>query len=191
MRWAVFSARSALVLVLAALAAAGIGGGVAAQMENHDAFCASCHTEPESTYVTRSRAAQPVDLASFHARRGVRCIDCHSGPGVSGRVKAMMLGAHDALRFLSGRYPQPAPLTRPIRDDHCVKCHADVLHQRTFDRHFHVFLPQWQALDARAGHCVDCHQGHNTQGEARLSFLNREVTLQVCRACHAFAGEGE
>ena len=40
-------------------------GVVAMQFENHDDFCASCHSEPESTYVQREAAA-PTDLASFH-----------------------------------------------------------------------------------------------------------------------------
>ncbi len=166
-----------------------LGGVTAAHVENKDAFCASCHTEPESTYYRRERASAPVDLASVHAAKGVKCIDCHSGVGVRGRLLAMWLGARDALKYASGHYPQPAPLTRPIPDNHCIKCHTDVLRIRSFDNHFHLFLPQWQAVDPRAATCVDCHQGHHTDGDPNLQFLNKATTVAVCQACHRAAGE--
>ena len=59
------------VYVIAALAVFGIiftaaGFTFAATQEQHDSFCASCHTQPKSTYFERSIAAAPTDLASFH-----------------------------------------------------------------------------------------------------------------------------
>jgi len=42
---------------------------------------------------------QPVDLASAHKADNTRCIDCHSGKGVTGRIRAELLGAHNALAF--------------------------------------------------------------------------------------------
>ncbi|HLO13366.1 MAG TPA: hypothetical protein VK206_00960, partial [Anaerolineales bacterium] len=37
----------------------------AMQFENHNGFCASCHTEGEQTFYNRSIAGAPVDLASI------------------------------------------------------------------------------------------------------------------------------
>ena len=59
-----------------------------AQLENHDDFCASCHTDPESEFVNRAHGGTAVDLASFHTGEGVHCIDCHSGEGVNSRSHA-------------------------------------------------------------------------------------------------------
>jgi predicted CXXCH cytochrome family protein len=164
----------------------GIGSGFTAmQFENHDDFCASCHSEPESTYVQREAAA-PADLASFHKTKDVRCIDCHSGPGLMpGRINSLMLGAKDLLAWTMGRATQPAVHTRPIEDANCLKCHANVTTQQDFNNHFHVFLSRWQARDPNAATCVSCHQSHHTDGEEQLKFLNRDATVQVCQSCHA------
>src|SRR5665811_684136 len=102
------------------------GGLEGAHFENRDSFCASCHSQPETAYVARSIAADHTDLASFHTTKGVRCIDCHSGPGVKGRISALTLGARDSIRYFTGHYTQPAPLTRRITDAQCTKCHSDV-----------------------------------------------------------------
>src|SRR5574341_2130323 len=119
-------------LILGLLA---VGGGIffsAAHMEENDAFCASCHTQPESTYFNRSQAAQAVDVASFHHGQSVRCIDCHSGSGLVGRMGGMLVGAGDLLAFVTHTAQQPAPLTVPIRDENCLKCHADTPRTRQF-----------------------------------------------------------
>lgn len=168
------------------------GGGfvVAKTLEERDSFCASCHSEPEATYYQRSLAAQPSDLASFHHGKSTRCIDCHAGPGLSGRVAAMRLGAGDLLAFALHTAVQPAPLTQPIGDSNCLKCHADVAATRNMNRHFHAFLSQWQARDPNAATCVDCHQTHISNGDPQLEFLNRQHTEQTCERCHRFSGEG-
>jgi hypothetical protein len=95
----------------------------AANMESHDTFCGSCHTQPESTYLNNSTATQPADLASYHARQKTRCIDCHSGQGLFGRIQAEALGATNAIKWYSGTAIQPAPLTQSIGDGNCLKCH--------------------------------------------------------------------
>ena len=161
------------------------------QFENHDSFCASCHSEPETTYFGRESAA-PIDLASFHSAKQVNCIDCHSGQGlVPGRVSSLMLGAKDLLAWWSGHSTQPAPQTRPIDDANCLKCHADVSQRREFNNHFHVFLARWQSMDKNAATCVSCHQSHTTDGEQTIGFLNRVTTTHACQSCHNFSGRGE
>lgn len=173
------------VLVLA-------GGGLttAAHFEDNDAFCASCHTQPESTFFDRSQGAAPVDLASAHHTEGTRCIDCHSGPGTLGRLNAIQLGAQDLFAFKLGTAQQPAELTVPIADANCLKCHADVPQTQDFQQHFHNFLSQWQGLDKNAATCVSCHTAHVTDGPANQLFMTVEQVQPVCIACHTMAGEG-
>ncbi|RME42992.1 MAG: hypothetical protein D6791_16545 [Chloroflexi bacterium] len=161
-----------------------------AHLENNDHFCGSCHTEPEATYVSRAQQRM-VDLASAHADKGVGCIDCHSGSGPGGRLDAIMLGARDLAAYVKGGYPQPAVLTHPISDANCLKCHQEVLRNRTFDNHFHFFLPRWrQVTPDIAASCVDCHTSHTTDGEGQLGWLNKQRTVAQCDACHRIAGEG-
>ncbi len=160
------------------------------QMENNDAFCTSCHTEPEMTFYNRTQAATAVDLSSFHAGEETRCIDCHSGEGLNGRLHAMALGGGDALKFVRGNFPQPSPLTQPISDENCLKCHQETAVSSRQNSHYHVLLAEWQKADPGAAACVDCHQSHSTDGEERLLFLNKDHTTTLCKECHAFAGEG-
>jgi predicted CXXCH cytochrome family protein len=178
------------IIVIALLVLGGAAFFTGMQFENRDSFCASCHTQPESTYFQRESGQSPVDLATFHEAKSVRCIDCHSGKGIVGRMSAIALGTRDLLAFLSRNFKQPAPLTRSIGDTNCYKCHADIGQRQDFNNHFHVFLPQWQARDPNAAGCVDCHQSHNTNGQASLAFLNQSDTTQVCQRCHNFAGAG-
>lgn len=171
-------------------------GMIGVHMENNDAFCASCHTEPESTYFDRAHGGdKTVDLAAFHAvnnepAKSARCIDCHSGTGINGRLHAMSLGAYDALKYVSGNYPQPSIQTHPIGDENCLKCHADYAANQDFENHFHTFLPGWQANDPNAAHCVSCHQSH-TKGDATTRFLDEQITVAVCQECHQLASEAE
>jgi len=166
------------------------GVSYAANLENHDAFCASCHTQPESQYVDKS-LAPAVDLASAHAAKDVTCIQCHSGSGVTGRVSAMaMVALPDLLAFRSGNFHDPAVTTKPMGDDHCLKCHADVAQRRDFNNHFHVFLSQWQARDPSAATCESCHVSHVEGGDSNVAYLVESTTVAVCQSCHAFAGRG-
>ncbi len=156
----------------------------AMQFENHDDFCASCHSQPEATYFQRE-ATTSTDLASFHHAEAVRCIDCHSGPGlVPGRISALTMGAKDLVAWVTGSARQPAVQTRPLDDANCLKCHQAVTQGSDFNNHFHIFLSRWQAVDQNAATCVSCHQSHQTNGEAQLAFLNQDHTVAVCQSCH-------
>jgi predicted CXXCH cytochrome family protein len=162
----------------------------AAHLEENDGFCASCHSQPETTFFQRTQTTDAVDLASSHYTHQVKCIDCHSGPGVTGRLGAMRVGAGDLIAFATHTDTQPAPLTVPIDDANCLKCHPDVANTRDFNRHFHAFLSRWQAIDKTAATCVDCHSAHSTDGSASLGFLQQARTERVCQRCHAVAGRG-
>lgn len=163
----------------------------AMSFENHDDFCASCHSEPESAFFARESAAS-TDLASFHSTKQVNCIDCHSGVGlIPGRIESFLLGTKDLIAWKLGRATQPAVHTAPIADVNCLKCHTTLLQQQDMNNHFHIFLSRWQARDKKAATCVSCHQSHTTDGEASLGFLNRTATTNVCQACHSVLGGGD
>ena len=183
---------SVLMAIVIALFIFIVGSfSIAASMEERDYFCASCHTQPESTYFARSQAGNPIDLASFHTTKQTRCIECHSGIGVTGRVSAMMLGARNAVAYFTRTAKQPAPLTVPVGDDNCVKCHASVYNATDFNNHFHNLLPRWRAANPTgAAACVDCHSSHTTDGNAQTAFLSQATTDQVCQSCHQVLGGG-
>ena len=183
-----------LIPIMAVLAFFVIASGgflFAAHTEENDAFCASCHTQPESTFYQRTQATA-VDLASSHHAKNtpVKCIDCHSAPGLGGRVDAVSLGARDAIKWVAGSAVQPAPLTVPISDTNCLVCHADTPKTRSFDSHFHFFLTRWQKADPSAATCVSCHSAHTTDGDASIGYLQEQRTVQQCQACHRALGEG-
>ncbi len=165
----------------------------AMQFENHNNFCASCHTEGEWTFYNRSTASSAVDLASLHDIKGqARCIDCHTGPGIIGRYGGLMAGSTDLISYFSGHYPQPAALEEPYPDANCLKCHQNISAKQDMNNHFHVFMFQWQAKDpVNAAHCVDCHASHDTTNDAGIMFINQEKTVQVCQKCHSTFGQGE
>ena len=171
-------------LFLAAILLTVSGFAFAYTREEHDTFCSSCHTQPESTFYQRAVSAQAVDLASFHTAKGTRCIDCHSGAGWSGRLQAELLGAHNTFALYTHTAIQPAPLIYPIPDGNCTKCHGATEATQDFTRHFHAFLPRWQAADNHAGSCMDCHTAHATDGDPGIVFLNQAHTVAVCSACH-------
>ena len=180
-----------LVFAVGVLLTAG-GFSYAANQEEHDTFCASCHTQPETTFFERSTAAAAVDLASFHTLKNTRCIDCHSGAGLTGRISAEMMGAHNAFLWYTNQAVQPATATQPVGDGNCLKCHAEVLSQNaTRNNHFHVFLPRWQGADPNAADCTTCHQGHKTSSTTENKFLDVATVQVVCESCHRALGEGE
>lgn len=194
--------RKVLIFLIGALMGGvvmSVGGyTVMAHQEEEDSFCASCHTQPESTYYERSMAAVKIDLATAHKQKSVRCIDCHSGVGLSGRVSAQLMGAQNAAKWYSGMAVQPAPLLYPIEDANCVKCHAEVLSEahdpslksKLFGPkgHYHTYLTRWKASDPQAANCTTCHSGHALGNKAKNTWIN-SVTIEVqCDACHKSLG---
>jgi predicted CXXCH cytochrome family protein len=178
-----------LVFIVPIFLAAGSMGFVA-QKEENDSFCASCHTLPESTYYQRALAAAAVDLASSHTSHSTKCIDCHSGQGLMGRISAISLGAKNGLSLITRTDIQPAPLTVPIGDANCLKCHSNTETETDFNHHFHAFLLRWQAVDPTAAKCVDCHSAHTLDGDSTQMFLNTQRTEAVCQRCHSVLGGG-
>lgn len=177
-------------LAVVALILVAIGGtAFALSLEEHNDFCASCHTQPEVEYVSRAQKSPPVDLASTHVITSVKCIDCHSGPPPFGRKDGLIQGAQDLLAYLKGNYPQPAITTHPLPDANCVKCHADIFQSRAIQNHYHFYLPDWQrALGDKAAKCVDCHSSHTTANGHLVKFAPDQKINPICAACHEFQG---
>jgi hypothetical protein len=185
-----FTVIAGVVLVLLL---AGGGFAFAASMEQNNSFCGSCHTQPESTNLSRSQAAQPVDMASYHIiMKGKNCIDCHAGPGLTGRMSAELQGALNAFHWFTGTAVQPAKLIQPIADGNCLQCHQDVTRDRARNNHFHGLLVKWQAADPNAGHCVSCHSGHSTTSSLPANFrADQRQDQAVCDACHRAIRRGD
>jgi hypothetical protein len=180
-----------VAMALGAVLIFGMAGGTAyaIQLENQDAFCASCHTEPESKYYQQSLDRNTQNLAAFHAQKQVRCIDCHSGGGPFGRVEGLMQGGQDLVAYDSGHYHAPAVTLSKLGDGSCTKCHADTMANRTFNNHFHVFLANWQSVDSNAAHCVDCHVAHPVS-DPNQQFLSVQKVQTICQECHNALGRG-
>jgi nitrate/TMAO reductase-like tetraheme cytochrome c subunit len=191
--------RIAIIAAIAVVILSISGFAFAATQEQNDSFCASCHTQPETTFYERSTAAAATDLASFHKTKTTACIDCHSGSGLGGRLTAEVLGARNAVAWFTGTAVQPAPLNFPISNDNCLKCHATVLsgsstniRDRTFgpQGHYHRFLSRWQAASTAAASCVTCHSGHKQGGTAAQMWINTATIGSTCDGCHRALGEG-
>jgi hypothetical protein len=196
------------LVILAVILTAG-GFAYAAAQESHDTFCASCHTQPESTFFQRSTTGAAVDLASYHTTQKTGCIDCHSGVGLLGRLSAEMMGARNALKWYTGTAQQPAPLTSPISNQNCLKCHPNVTQNGYAPKqditipgirfrggreagvgHWHQFLARWQARSATAATCVSCHGGHAEGATLQSGFMDGQKVKTECDACHRVLGEG-
>ena len=169
--------------VLALIAISGTTA-YALNLEDHDAFCASCHTQPESQYYQQSLEKTPMTLAVFHTQKNTRCIDCHSGGGPLGRAVGLWQGSQDLVAYYRGHYHSPAITQNKLEDGSCIKCHADILARLDFDNHFHVLLSRWQSADPNAAHCVDCHTAHPT-ADSTQGYLQTAPVDKVCQDCHA------
>lgn len=176
-------------LIIALFSILGISAsGVGLKLEERDAFCASCHTEPELTYYQRSLATgEGGDLAAFHAqlRDSVRCIGCHGGVGPAARIQTLFeLGARDTVQYLFGQYRQPARTTQPLPNINCQQCHQSAVEVPDFENHFHNKLLQPAAPPIL---CVSCHLSHKP-GEHRRKFIFESDVYPACNDCHKVMG---
>ncbi len=187
--------RSGAAAAIVAGAGMALLGG-AAVVETHDPACAACHLPPEVAFVARAAAPEPVDLASAHARLPapdrLRCVDCHGGPGLAGRVRSLAIGARDAAAWLRGDYAvvgtDYAPLgavRHPVADDLCLACHAAALDPPGFENHFHHALRAPRAPRDLA--CVTCHAGHLPRPGSPAFVADADIAAG-CQACHAAMG---
>ena len=187
-RWQYFGIGAIAILIVL------VGGlSYTSYLEQDSNFCASCHTQPESSYLARFLQADATnsapDLASFHHRKkDVRCIDCHVGEGILGRATVISLAAWDAAKHYTGIARQPAVIVFPVQNEACLKCHLQDVTKPGFDNHEHnkYYDPQ---LSPPSIQCVNCHVSHRT-GDERTAFQFRDAILPRCEYCHQQTGKG-
>jgi nitrate/TMAO reductase-like tetraheme cytochrome c subunit len=191
-------------LASAALAAAVLGAVSAAagwwatdRLEQDDDFCNACHVSrgvPLHRDIRRDFDRRPpASLAAAHAAApragrtsgGLRCIDCHGGTGLPGRMRVKALAARDAFFYTIGRFEEPRAMRWPLADADCRKCHA------RFDEGEPESgrPPRFHALpvhNARLGvACVECHRAHTSQVDAGFHFVDVSAVRAQCARCHS------
>jgi nitrate/TMAO reductase-like tetraheme cytochrome c subunit len=200
--------RRRLGRALAIAAAVGIvcapaGWVVTDVLEQRNDFCNACHLEPGAPLHIRIRrdfdAAPPATLAAAHGAARVegradaafRCIDCHGGVGLAGRLRVKTLAARDAFWYVTGHFEEPDAMRWPLRDADCRRCHA------------HFDESQAEAWQSPRFHqlgvhnvklgvaCVECHQSHVAGGNPDAYFLDAAHVRSRCARCHSEFEEGE
>ena len=191
-RWLMMA--GAVLLGIVVVGIVGFASGTV--LEEHDAFCSSCHTVPETTYLQRSDAALVTasavvsDLATYHYHQALtnttsfECIQCHRGDSSLGnRAQTLALAMKDTVTLVSGK-ANPAiektSITEPaLVNAACVACHeTTLLTQRGNATHFHNLLPATAALVA---------QGKKMVGNGRGGFGRQRQPVDVsltCTDCH-------
>lgn len=193
-----------LIFGLLVLGSASFVG--ATVLEEHDSFCAVCHTVPESTYVDRANtviantSATVPDLATVHYLQAVQknqsfaCIDCHRGDSsLSGRAQTIGLGAHDVVVFLSGKGDPTIEKTQITRPDlvnaACIGCHtATLLTVKGTPSHEHNFLPATAALVASGSQLIT--SGNGGGRFRRVRTIDTTVTCTSCHLAHKTVDNG-
>ena len=149
-------------------------------LEKDNKFCLSCHLH-QKIYDDFLSAEKVKTLSSKHGKnRGFICIDCHVGPGITGRIKATILGASNTVVFLTTMYEEPKEMRIKMGDEHCMKCHtnSEVSKGKTVDD-FHGRIDHFDV----STRCVQCHISH-TEGNPSLKFLKDDVVIPFCKECH-------
>jgi len=184
--------RGLLVLAVAGFALAAGVYTTGVQLENDDAFCASCHVEPETTYYRASLAPdQATTLAAFHAGVETRCIDCHSRRWIPGRLWAHWGGLQNLRTYWSGDFSQPNETIRPVGDSGCAKCHSDLSWVIERPGHYHSpwLRRDWQAANGPANTCAACHPSHEAIASKSDWFMDVGHIETRCDACHEATGK--
>lgn len=136
---------------------------------------------------------EPETLAVFHAGIDTRCIDCHSKPGIPGRIWAQLGGLHNLLAFRSGNYRDPSTTTRPVGDGGCSKCHRDITWVSERPGHYHSpeLRRRWRSFDGPANTCQACHPSHEEEPFSVEDIMTTQRLEEQCDACHEAFGIGE
>ncbi len=169
------------------------------RLEEDNDFCNACHLEPGRPLHERIRqgfdARPPVNLASAHGLAGtearpdgsLRCIDCHGGTGLAGRLRVKALAAKDAFWYVVGHFEEPDSMRWPLRDEDCTKCHADFSPASAGAEPFHS-IPVHNARFEVA--CVECHVAHESGGNPQAYFMDASRLRPLCARCHPEFAEG-
>ena len=156
-----------LVLVVLVLLAATAGGG-GLYYASLPSFCNSCHIM-QTRYVSWKR--------SSHGDR-VKCITCHSEPGLWGEMKAHIEGTRYIYALVTGERSGPI-LKAKVGNPTCLQCHAeraraarDRVARRRGDHAAHV------RADVSCGAC------HGSLVHGSLSGRDPLPPQARCASCH-------
>jgi hypothetical protein len=196
--WDRREAKWLLAALAVGLVAAPAGFVASDRIEQDNDFCNACHLSPGVPLHREIRsdfdAAPAATLAAAHARAGVdqagakrefRCIDCHGGTSLHGRLRVKALAARDAFWYGLGRFEEPTSMRHPLWDEDCGKCHArfDELEPQEWETpRFHQLAVHNAALGVA---CVECHQSHERGGDPELGFIAVAHARAQCARCHA------
>jgi len=180
-----------------------ISTGVTHFIESNDKFCASCHTQPETTYYQRSIEKTSSDLATYHAKKNIDCIDCHSKPWFTGRIISQFQAFNNYLVHRAGEGKKFNKSRSLTGNENCTKCHSNSMWSTERSGHHHspVMQQKWQAKGGPLQTCESCHNSHGKTrrlpGKLLLTSNNIRVTriknlpsmkkshvLNQCQSCH-------
>jgi hypothetical protein len=185
------------VAAVAAVAAASAAWLVTDHLERDNDFCTACHLEPGVPLHRGIRRdfdrSPPASLAGLHARKarsegeggGFRCIDCHGGASLRGRMRVKALAAKDAFWYAVGCFEEPQAMRWPLWDEDCGQCHPsfDESQSKSWQSpRFHE-LPLHN-VELGVG-CVECHRSHDRGGDANAYFLRAPWVRTRCARCHS------
>lgn len=144
-----------IIFVLGGIALSGVLVVVSAtgvsMTEENDAFCATCHLNPERAYVDRSETVGRAfdlageqglvaeelwqsgrdassDLASAHRAAAVNCVACHRGDnGLGDRTKALALGGRNTVLYVTGQFDPDhrGVANASLVEASCNRCHVN------------------------------------------------------------------
>jgi len=170
------------------------------RLEQDDDFCIACHLTPGTPLHIALREdfdrVPAVSLAAAHRAtsvdgRPLRCIDCHGGASIQGRVRVKALAAADALWYLAGHFEEPDEMRWPLWDEDCTACHRQFqgpTSEAWETPHFHEL--EVHNVDLGIA-CVECHESHGVDGDSSTHFLEAETLRIQCVRCHPeFGAEG-
>ncbi|HVO42281.1 MAG TPA: NapC/NirT family cytochrome c [Aggregatilineales bacterium] len=194
-----------VVLAVGFIALIGFGGGGflgASALEEHDTFCISCHTVPETTYYNHAYialdnpSAQVPDLATQHyllfhnKNENFACIDCHRGDSSLGqRVATLALGARDAGIYAVGREDPTTGKSNIseawLPNSACISCHTDtLLTLKGLANHYHTHLPAAADVLAKGGKLVVPDELKDQRDALLKTGLRTSNTSLTCTSCH-------
>jgi hypothetical protein len=201
-RW---GARLVAGAVLAGSVCAPLGWIVTDHLEQDNDFCNACHLGPGVPLHIDIRddfdARPPRSLAALHAaaqhadpgapRDGpFRCIACHGGASLAGRVRVKALAAKDSFWYLVGDFDEPHGMRWPLWNQDCTRCHArfePAEAEPWRQPPFHALPVHNVALGVN---CVECHLVHETGGAPEAYFLKPPLVRSQCARCHSEFEEG-
>lgn len=120
-------------------------------------FCGACH-EMRPEYETWR--------ASAHEK--IRCVTCHSGPGVQNRIRYGARIAREIKSHFLGSYYLPIEVKEPVDDKICLSCHNP---DRRPTPAGDIKIPHDRHLEA-GFRCTRCHYG-----AVHGKVAEREVTI--------------